>query len=109
MNVYFTPEDTLGRMLHNFSATAYQIDELNYGSLRSNGFLTIEEPTSKETILSSVDLSKQYINTNLINDQLAYGFSVDGMNPGAILKIIFSNSFEEQSIVIGATGHFETD
>jgi hypothetical protein len=33
MNISLSPEDTLGRMLHNFSATAYEIADFNYNNL----------------------------------------------------------------------------
>jgi len=37
MNVSLSPEDTLGRMLHNFSCTAYEIDDYTYNNLNSYG------------------------------------------------------------------------
>ena len=42
MNVSLSPEDRLGRMLHSFSAQAYEIDELNYDNLLKYGFLSKE-------------------------------------------------------------------
>ena len=33
MNVSFTPNQTLGRMVYSFSATAYEIDEINFETL----------------------------------------------------------------------------
>jgi hypothetical protein len=34
MNVSLSPNDTLGRMLYNFSATGYEIADCNYKNLR---------------------------------------------------------------------------
>lgn len=42
MNVSMSPEDTLGRMIHNFSATAYEAQELNLENLRALGFFLEE-------------------------------------------------------------------
>lgn len=55
MNVSLAPNDTLGRMLHTFNCTAYEIGELNYNNLikydfinsnqilKSNNTVSIEE------------------------------------------------------------------
>lgn len=42
MNVSLSPEEKLGRMLHNFSATAYEIEDLTYERLLELGFLKTE-------------------------------------------------------------------
>lgn len=39
LNISLTPEDRLGRMLHTFSCTAYEIAECNYENLVKFGFL----------------------------------------------------------------------
>ena len=38
MNISLTPEQTLGRMLYNFSATAYEIGEVNSENLLKTQF-----------------------------------------------------------------------
>lgn len=55
MNISLSPNDTLGRMLHTFNCTAYEIGELNYNNLvkykfinsnqilKSNNIIAIEE------------------------------------------------------------------
>lgn len=45
MNVSLSPEEKLGRMLHNFSATAYEIEDLTYERLLELGFLKTENET----------------------------------------------------------------
>ena len=45
LNVSLTPNDTLGRMLHTFSATAYEVAEYNYNNLGVYGFISTEDPT----------------------------------------------------------------
>jgi hypothetical protein len=39
MNVSLTPNDTLGRMLHTFNATAYEIEDNTLSNLREGGFI----------------------------------------------------------------------
>jgi hypothetical protein len=39
MNISLTPEDTLGRMIHTFSCTAYEIAENNYNNLEAYSFI----------------------------------------------------------------------
>jgi hypothetical protein len=61
MNVSLSPNDTLGRMLHTFTATAYEIAEYNYDNLKKYGFIKDgytdvpappEEPTIGEGLVS---------------------------------------------------------
>jgi len=40
LNVSLTPEDKLGRMLHSFSATAYEIEKLTYENLIDLNFIS---------------------------------------------------------------------
>ena len=42
MDVSFTPQQTLGRRIWNFSATAYEVAEYNEENLKKYGFI-IEE------------------------------------------------------------------
>lgn len=39
LNISLTPEDKLGRMLHNFQATAYEVEALTYDNLVRLGFI----------------------------------------------------------------------
>jgi hypothetical protein len=43
MNSSLSPNDTVGRMLHTFSSTAYEIADFNYATLGNMGFITIEK------------------------------------------------------------------
>jgi hypothetical protein len=38
MNVSLSPNDTLGRMLHTFNCTAYEIADCTFDNLRAYGF-----------------------------------------------------------------------
>jgi hypothetical protein len=43
MNVSLSPNDTLGRMLHTFNATAYEIDECNISNLLKYNLLNFSD------------------------------------------------------------------
>lgn len=43
MNVSLSPNDTLGRMLHTFSCTAYEIMDCNFNTLKELGYLNVAE------------------------------------------------------------------
>ena len=42
MNISLSPEDKVGRMLHNFSCTAYEVQNFNYNNLINLGFYNIQ-------------------------------------------------------------------
>ena len=56
MNVSLSPEDKLGRMLHTFSATAYEVEELTYENLMNLGFIKILETEATSYKWKSIDL-----------------------------------------------------
>jgi hypothetical protein len=55
MNISLSPEDGLGRMLHTFSAQAYEISEHDEEALLNNSFIKIinEIDTNYTIILGS--------------------------------------------------------
>lgn len=87
MNISLTPEDKLSRMLHSFSCTAYEIEEMSYENLVNLGFIKIEEGTELIETIQSADLytiiSQYYTNHSLqtsvkINNyDIYYGVEID--------------------------------
>ena len=80
MNVSLTPEDRLGRMLHNFSCQAYEIEELSYNSLLELGFIKINEKEeiiqSQETIAFASVVNNSNQNPGIkINDKPIYNMA----------------------------------
>jgi hypothetical protein len=43
MNSSLSPNDTLGRMLHTFTSTAYEVADYNYETLGKMNFISLEE------------------------------------------------------------------
>ena len=56
MNVSLTPEEKLGRMLHNFSCTAYEVETLTYQNLVDLGFLKPQEKEDQSLEMETVKL-----------------------------------------------------
>ena len=57
LNVSLSPTDTLGRMLHTFSSTAYEIADFSYDSLLGYNFIDIEEISTIQTRWSTVSIA----------------------------------------------------
>jgi len=56
LNVNLTPEDRLGRMIHIFKATAYEIEEFSIENLEKYNIIDSRENLSTLTRLSTVNL-----------------------------------------------------
>lgn len=95
MNTSLSPEDKLGRMLHSFSTTAYEINDYNYSSLLEEGLIQIEEkePTFEQYEITSVQ-SGQNLNFKQIVDYVALGGngSVEINELGEVYGSLFSTT-----------------
>lgn len=56
MNVSLSPNDTLGRMLHTFSATAYEIEEYTFNNLQKYSFISEPHVDIRDIISSEIAL-----------------------------------------------------
>ena len=71
MNVSLTPENTLGRMLYSFNATAYEIDEVSLANLEKYNLYQTGE--MEEVIIGEFEASTQIQLTSFnqsLNDEL---------------------------------------
>ena len=57
MNITMSPTDTLGRMLHTFNCSAYEIDNYNYENLFKHGLITVVDDTKYQMRWASVRLA----------------------------------------------------
>ena len=98
MNISLTPNDTLGRMLHSFSATAYEVGSINKTNLEKYKFIYPEKfiPTDNTTIIGQIDKSTgEYLNLVEVQEiQLLVNQSD---------RIIGINSESQQSLEAGTT------
>ena len=119
MNSSLTPNDTVGRMLHTFNSTAYEIADFNYSTLGDLGFIEIQNQTISSLQWETVEFASKQddgkiipveINKNLLEEKRhnAITLRFDNMNPGDIITILFENGISED-IKIGVTGSYYID
>lgn len=110
MNSSLSPTDSLSRMLHSFSTTAYEIMEFNGENLRACGFvgnMSIPEPTKAmktvaiSELLDGVTPDKQGFYTFSSGGFNSLAFT--GLDPGTIIRI------GKEDFMIGGTGSFYFD
>ena len=113
LNVSLSPEDRLGRMLHTFKATAYEVGEFSIENLEKYGIIDSRENLSTLTRWSTinlVDFSKQHYNVSNPNQWVTinssrkcYSIKIQDCMPGTIIRI------DGNEIMIGATGTYIAD
>jgi hypothetical protein len=72
LNVSLSPEDKLGRMLHTFSGTAYEIDKVSFDNLTTYGFIDADPPESEILKWDSVSFDGWYKINGYIDDVNTY-------------------------------------
>lgn len=103
LNNSLSPETQVGRMLHEFSSTAYEIADTSYESLNAYGIISTDSPVISTMKFKTVtDLTQ---GGNLIEESSASMLQISDMRPGDELHI----QTEEGtfSVVIGITGAYE--
>lgn len=112
MKISFSPEDKLGRMLHTFSCTAYEIAEYNNQNLRNLGIIKPEVEESNYIKFFTVDLSTKAPGAvlNLLNNEYisVQSLRCEDMTFGDELLITYTDGSQE-SIKIGITGNYYID
>ncbi len=105
MNTSLTPEDTLGRMLHTFSCTAYEIGECDYDTLLSYGIISGgNEAVNKVVSYASVNITPDTQKGKNLFTELGsaiLSISIDHAPAGSAVLI------DDEKIMIGATGMYE--
>lgn len=99
MNVSLAPEDRLGRMLHTFSATAYEIAPYNLEALKDYAFI-------KDSLKQLGSLNYKIITATDQNIPNAIKARVLSAPQGKLIRFIFQNEYET-SVEIGNTGYYE--
>ena len=105
MNTSLTPEDILGRMLHTFSCTAYEIGECDYDTLLFYGIISGDsEIVDKVVSYTSVNITPDtQKGKNLFTDlgSAILSISIDHAPASSTVLI------DDEKIMIGATGMYE--
>jgi hypothetical protein len=131
MNVSLTPNDTLGRMLHTFQCTAYEIAEWNFKNLVEAHLIELPENSTSNLKIGQIQPRKM-INMfqeskSKFQDEYpmftveptymkrisfgkgAYGVNITEATPGTIIGLIFAQGNITQPLVeieIGGTGAY---
>lgn len=115
MNVSLAPNDVVGRMLHTFSATAYEIADFNYNNLNSYNFINIQDPSIKTMRWETIEFTKKdkngkavYRTGEILNTYPIQTVRFLDMMPGDRIELIYENK-DIQEIQIGVTGSYYID
>lgn len=125
MNVSLTPEDRLGRMIHTFSCTAYEVADFTYNNLLTHNVIDVDKKVYYKTLQNeSIQLTvsenpkdRRYIqngsNWNARGEMLtknspAIALIISGVQPGSKFTVEFKNG-GIQEIIVGATGNYSLD
>lgn len=117
MNTSMTPTDQLGRMLHTFNTTAYEIAKYTYENLNEFDFIHLEDPEVPQLRWETVKLNDKneegkflYL-TNQLNRHPIYTVRLVDMIPGDQFEIITESNGRNisQIIQIGVTGSYYID
>ena len=119
MNVSLTPKDNLGRMLHDFTCTAYEIANTDYFSLKDLGIIKIDSAFTESYQWNSLNVADifttenynattKFYNVNLSGKNI-YGFSCLGFEPGDVIQFIADGGSQPTEIVIGQAGSYLYD
>ena len=103
MNTSLTPNDQLGRMLHTFSSTAYEIAEHNFNNLKNYNLLNLPDGENRTMKYAQVKLSEQPNPYQPIYGM--YGAYILDTSPGTEYTLQF-NKATTSDITIGATGAY---
>lgn len=112
VNVSLSPNDQLGRMIHTFNCTAYEIADNNYDSLEKYDFIKVNVTIQPSLRWLSVDLSANKIQNNKnILKFIASSIYLEDLTPGEKLNITTLEGKDPKTytIMIGATGRYIID
>ena len=113
LNVSLTPTDQLGRMLHTFNCTAYEIADFTYDVLNKYNFIHLIDPEVSYLRFKTINFydtvdGKIIYKHGQINNLPAVTARIDNMMPGDMLEIIKNNG-DKETITIGVTGSYYID
>jgi hypothetical protein len=98
MNVSLSPNDTLGRMLHTFSATAYEIDELTFDNLRKYNLLSLPDENVSIMKFTEVRLSEHLVSQVYSPGHNMYHVSIVNSSPGAEYTLRFNELTDNSAV-----------
>ena len=104
MNTSLTPNDQLGRMLHNFQCTAYEMADYDFMNLEKYGFITARTANLQELKFKMIQTSDDPITFGA-----AYYFAVLQQYGNWMIRVTFSNGKSQDYNVGNSSGQFMFD
>ena len=104
MNISLSPNDTLGRMLHSFNSTAYEIAPFDTNSLNIYKFIGKKENRTTAVHIYNFNLTP---NKRYTFNRAEWGRIV-GARPGSKFELYFEDIKDPVPITIGSTGYYES-
>lgn len=106
MNTSLSPNEDLGRMLHTFSSTAYEIDDFTFANLRKYGMMTEEVTETGGLEFNTINLSIDDSYNGIAYDLNAYTASIQAQ-PFTKLRYRLKNDNGEWNLLeIGSSGMY---
>lgn len=113
MNTSLSPNDTLSRMLHTFSSTAYEIAEFNFNNLVKYGFVENHTIDNKVMSLASIPLTGTNYRTqqNYISSFKDGVWQAEfiGVEPGTLFHLKFLNGLGTVPVRIPSNGYYKVN
>lgn len=104
MNTSLTPNDTLGRMLHTFNSTAYEIADYTFDNLREYGMLMDEVIETRDLAFKQIKLVYQNKAISLPNAVLA---TISNGKPNTHFRFKLQNDDNTTDCYLGSTGGYD--
>lgn len=104
MNTSLSPADSLGRMLHTFNCTAYEVADYTFDNLRKYGMLMDEVIETRDLAFKQIKLAYQNKAIALPNAVLA---TISNGKPNTHFKFKLLNNDTTTDCYLGSTGGYD--
>ena len=108
MNTSLSPNDTLGRMLHTFTCTAYEIDDFNFENLRKHKLMVDDYVEMRELAFKTIKLGMDDAYDGKVNDLNACIARLE-TKPGTIFEFLLKHAKQWETVVVGRSGVYIFD
>lgn len=105
INTSLTPNDTLGRLLHTFTSTAYEFDKNDFATLKQYGFVREVFDQIDTTHFQIIHMQDYQTITTISMPNITY-LKITEATPGATVKFQLTQG-QTVDIVIGPSGTYQ--
>ena len=116
MKTTLNPENKLGRLLHTFNGTAYEVADYTYANLVKYNFVSlIKNEDIQYLSWRTIEFNQKdqdgkivYPINKILNTAPTNSVKFMGMRPGQMVQLTFENT-KVETVVIGVTGSYSLD